>query len=186
MTTSALAQTVNVNGPLPAAAGTVPVADGTGGYNSLPLPAGSSFASNAANGPALGDAIGTGPGTRVLWENIDNGGVSSTSVLVTPTVTGRVRIICTLVIFNSNAVPVNVLSQVQIGGVTQTNPQINNLIGSSGVAGGFGVTTFTTEVTLPVGITSSIQIFCTADATGMSWSAHACALDIQELPAATG
>jgi hypothetical protein len=169
-------QTVNVS--LPAAAGDVPVSDGIGGFAGQPLV----LASNAASGPAASTPIGAG--TKVPWAALDVGG-AGTIVPITPKLTGRVRVAFSITMLNTAATLAAISARILIGGVAQVAPFIATAVPGNGV-GVFGIVSFEAEVTLPVGVTSSIEVDLTTVGASMTMYPSGSTLALQELPAATG
>jgi hypothetical protein len=140
------------------------------------------FARNFATGTKSSAAI-SGGGIQVPWNAIDvSPGTPSTDVPITPRSTGIVRISGVISVENSSGSPI---------AVAIVSVQINNGIAlpfSSVVAplaDDEAITIpFLVEVSLPIGVTSNIEIFVSGDNAHLL--ADGSAIEVQEVSVATG
>lgn len=139
------------------------------------------FARNFATGPKAGISIGD-PGIQVQWNSIDVGVDPDEDVPITPISTGIVRISGVIAVSNDPGAPVSILVEIQVDDVTLPIPL--TLYSTVADAGQVAIP-FLAEVTLPIGVTSNIQIFVTGDA-GTALMQESSSIEVQEVAVATG
>jgi len=139
------------------------------------------FARNFASGPELLTALDLG-GTQVPWNAISSGAAPGTNVPITPQTTGVLLISGVITVKNNEAAAQSV--RIAVNGVPVTVPTFESTLVAS--LDSLAIPFLVEAPAVAVGVTWNIAILVTPSGNNMNLLAEESAIEIQEVPVATG